>query len=113
MRRTPALESRPMSTRPQGAAATGQPLALFSQATSAMVRAGGDVQLQLARSAGLLQQQAVRQLRQATNPAEVLTVQTALVLAGWQQSMECSQALVHAWRAALETGADPTGSSLH
>lgn len=88
--------------RPETASLASDPLALFSRATSAMVHAGGDVQQHLARSTDALQKQAMRQLRQATNPGEILAVQTALLLAGFQQSVECSQAVATAWREALE-----------
>jgi len=95
---------RPTATsRPTSATLTSEPLALFSRATSAMVRAGGDAQQQWARSTGALQQQAMRQLRQATNPAEILAVQAAFMLAGLQQSMECSQVVANAWRSAFDT----------
>ena len=95
---------RPTATsRPTSATLASEPLALFSRATSAMVRAGGDAQQQWARSTGVLQQQAMRQLRQATNPAEILAVQAAFMLAGLQQSMACSQVVANAWRSALDT----------
>lgn len=90
------------TSRPTAAPLASEPLALFSRATSAIVRAGGDVQQQWARSTDALQKQAMRQLRQATNPGEILAVQTALLLAGLQQSMECSQVVANAWRTALE-----------
>lgn len=46
---------RPTATsRPASATLASEPLALFSRATSAMVRAGGDVQQQWARSTGAL-----------------------------------------------------------
>ncbi|WP_427912704.1 phasin family protein [Ramlibacter sp. MMS24-I3-19] len=94
---------RPIATsRPAPATMASEPLDLFSRATSAMVRAGGDVQQQLARSTGALNQQAMRELRHATNPGEILAVQTALMLAGWQQSMACSRTVANAWRSALE-----------
>lgn len=106
---------RPIATAtslPETAPQASSPLALFSRATSAMVRAGGDVQQQLARSTDALQKQAMQQLRQATNPGEILAVQTALVLASFQQSMECSQVMANAWRSALERR--PSGGpSLH
>jgi hypothetical protein len=102
MRRTATDDSRAHATSKHPAALAGDPLALLSRTTSAMVRAGGDVQQQMARSAGQLQQEAVRELRLATTPADLVTVQAAWMLAGWQQSMQCSQAMAHAWRAALE-----------
>lgn len=100
------------TSRPASAPLASEPLALFSRATSAMVRAGGDVQQQWARSTGALNQQAMRQLRQATNPGEILAVQAALLLAGWQQSMQCSQVVADAWRTALE-GMPRSGPALH
>ena len=90
------------TSRPASAPLASEPLDLFSRATTAMVRAGGDVQQQLARSTGELQQQAMRQLRQATNPAEILAVQAAFMLAGLQQSVQCSQVVANAWRTAFE-----------
>ena len=100
------------TSRPAPAPLASEPLALFSRATSAMVRAGGDVQQQWARSTGALNQQAMRQLRQATNPGEILAVQAAFMLAGIQQSMECSQVVANAWRSAFE-GSSPVGPALH
>ena len=100
------------TSRPASAALASEPLDLFSRATTAMVRAGGDVQQQLARSTGELQQQAMRQLRQATNPAEILAVQAAFMLAGLQQSVECSQVVAHAWRTAFE-GTRRSDPALH
>lgn len=100
------------TSRPASAPLASEPLDLFSRATTAMVRAGGDVQQQLARSTGELQQQAMRQLRQATNPAEILAVQAAFMLAGLQQSVECSQAVANAWRTAFARTPDG-GPALH
>lgn len=97
MRPTAAATSRPGT-----ASLASEPLALFSRATSAMARAGGDVQHQLARSTDALQRQAMLQLRHATTPGEILAVQAALLLASFQQSMECSQAVANAWRDAFE-----------
>jgi hypothetical protein len=102
MQRTATDDSRARAASKRPAAVAGDPVSLLSRTTSALVRAGGDVQEQLARSAGLLQQQAFRELRLATTPADVLTVQAAWMLAGWQQSVQCSQAMANAWRAALE-----------
>lgn len=100
------------TSRPASVTPASEPLALFSRATSAMVRAGGDVQQQWARSTGALQQQAMLQLRQATTPGEILAVQAALLLAGLQQSMECSQVVAEAWRTAL-AGTPRSGPALH
>ena len=100
------------TSRPASAPLASEPLDLFSRATTAMVRAGGDVQQQLARSTGELQQQAMRQLRQATNPAEILAVQAAFMLAGLQQSVQCSQVVANAWRTAFE-GTRRSGPALH
>lgn len=101
MQRTATDDRRATDARQRPAAAAGDPVALFSRATTAMVHAGCDVQQQLARSAGLLQQQAVRELRVATSPADLLTVQAAWMLAGWQQSVQCSQAMAQALRVAF------------
>ena len=104
---------RPTATsRPASEPLASEPLDLFSRATTAMVRAGGDVQQQLARSTGELQQQAMRQLRQATNPAEILAVQAAFMLAGLQQSVQCSQVVANAWRTAFE-GTRRSDPALH
>ena len=104
---------RPIATsRPAPATMASEPLDLFSRATSAMVRAGGDVQQQLARSTGALNQHAMRELRHATNPGEILAVQAAFMLAGIQQSMECSQVVANAWRSAFE-GSSRSGPALH
>lgn len=74
-----------------------QPLAMLSRTTSAMVRATGELQQRMAHSAALLQQEAAHQLRQATSPAELVTLQTALMVAGWQQSIQCTQDFATTW----------------
>ena len=81
--------------------------AAISRATSAMVKATGDLQHSVVRRTDLLQQEAMHQLRMATNPAELMTVQTALLMAGWQHSIQCSTDLANAWFAIGAAGALP------
>lgn len=97
----PSAAQRPARNaldRPIATTGKGQPLAAL---TSAIARAGSDVQQHIARSGGLLQQEAARKLRHATNPAEFFAVQAAFVLASWQQSVECSSIVAQAWTDAL------------
>jgi hypothetical protein len=54
-----------------------------------------------------LQRQAAHELRMATNPAELMAVQTALLMAGWQQSVQCTADLTGAWFALGRAGALP------
>ena len=89
--------------RPTARTAQGQPLAALTRAADTMVRAGSDVQQHIAQSAGLLQQEAARKLRLATNPGEFFAVQAAFMLASWQQSVECSSIVAQAWRDAMGT----------
>ena len=49
----------------------------------------------------------MHQLRMATNPAELMTVQTALMMAGWQHSIQCTTDLANAWFAIGAAGALP------
>ena len=81
----------------------------ISRTTSAMVRATGDLQQSVARHTGQLQREAVHQLRMATNPAELMTVQTALLMAGWQHSIQCTTDLANAWFAIGAAGGLPKG----
>ena len=64
---------------------------------------------ELARRGGVdeLQQEAVHQLRLATNPAELMTVHAALLMAGWQHSIQCSTDIANAWFAIGAAGALP------
>lgn len=79
-----------------------------------MVRTSSDLQQTMARRAGLLQQEAAHQLRMATNPAELVAVQTALLMAGWQHSIQCTSDLANAWFALGAAGATPPkGSKTH
>ena len=96
--------SRVERDRPTARTATqDQPLAALTRAAGSMVRAGGDVQQHIAQSSGLLQQEAARKLRLATNPGEFFAVQAAFMLASWQQSVECSSIVAQAWRDAIGT----------
>jgi hypothetical protein len=106
MSRTPPQRASAPSAAPAAGLANLH-LAMLSRTTGAMVRATGELQQQMARRAGLLQQEAARQLHQATNPAELMTLQTALVMAGWQHSLQCTQDLANAWLALGTAGAQP------
>lgn len=79
----------------------------FKRTTSAMVRATGDLQQSVARHTGQLQREAAHQLRMATNPVELMTVQTALFVAGWQHSIQCTSDLANAWFAIGTAGGLP------
>jgi hypothetical protein len=70
---------------------------------AALVQATGNAM----KSSSHLQQEAVHQLRMATNPAELLSVQAALLMAGWQQSIQVSTDLANAWFALGAAGALP------
>ena len=100
---TTASKPRTPRERPAAVTQAGQPLAAITRATGAVVRAGGDVQQHIAQSTGMLQQEAARKLRLATNPAEFFAVQAAFMLASWQQSVECSGIVAQAWQNALRT----------
>jgi hypothetical protein len=96
-----ASTPRKVRERPIATTQGGQPLAAITRATGAMVRAGSDVQQHIAQSTGVLQQEAARKLRLATNPAEFFAVQAAFMLASWQQSVECTGIMAQAWQDAL------------
>lgn len=81
--------------------------AAIERTASAVVRATGDLQQSMARHTDLLQREAVHQLRMATNPAELMNVQTALMMAGWQHSIQCTTDLANAWFAIGTAGALP------
>jgi hypothetical protein len=79
----------------------------LSRTTSAMVKATGELQQSMARHTGQLQREAVHQLRMATNPVELMNVQTALLMAGWQHSIQCTSDLANAWFAIGTAGGLP------
>ena len=94
--------------RPNAAAQpAGIQQAALSRTTSAMVQATGELQRSVARRTGLLQQEAAHQFRMATNPAEMMAVQAALMMAGWQHSIQCTTDLANAWFAIGTAGAVP------
>ena len=98
----------PVTERPSAAAqVAGLQQAALSRTTSAMVKATGDVQASVARRTGALQQEAAHQFRMATNPAEMVAVQAALLMAGWQHSIQCTTDLANAWFAIGSAGAIP------
>lgn len=103
-------DKRPQDGRPGAAvgveSAQPDPIA---RTTSAMVRATGDLQQSVARHTSQLQREAAHQLRMATNPAELMTVQTALLMAGWQHSIQCTTDLANAWFAIGTAGGLPQG----
>ena len=78
-------------------------------AAAQAVRMQGAAIERVARRTDLLQREAVHQLRLATNPAELMNVQTALVMAGWQHSIQCTTDLANAWFAIGTAGALPAG----
>ncbi len=86
-------------------------LAMVSRTTSAVVRATGDLQQEMARRAELLQKEAAVKLRHATTPVDLVALQTGLVMAGWQQSLQCAQVMTEAWfalgNAGAASGAEP------
>lgn len=106
-----AIATREARAKPRGrraAAPVNEPAAeAIARRTTAMFEAGGDLQQVMARRAGVLQEEAVHQLRMATNPAELMAVQAAMLMAGWQQSLQCSQDVAHAWFALGRAGAVP------
>ena len=97
--------------KPNAAAAAAEPARrqaeAFTRATSAVVKATGELQQTVVRHADELQQEAVHQLRMATNPAELMNVQAALLMAGWQHSIQCTTDLANAWFAIGAAGALP------
>jgi hypothetical protein len=74
-------------------------LAVLSRTASAVMRATGDAQQQIAQRTVRLQQEAVQKLRTAVTPGEIVAVQSALFVAGWQHSLQCSQDLARVWMA--------------
>ena len=85
----PAATSRPVPAE--------HPAALMARRTSALVKATGAAQESITLRAGQLQQEAAHQLRLATNPVEVMAVQTAMLMAGWQHSVQCTADVANAW----------------
>lgn len=104
----PRNHRRSREDRPQAAAEVARRQgAAIERTASAMVRATDELQRSVTRHTDLLQQEAMHQLRLATNPAELMTVQTALVMAGWQHSIQCTTDLANAWFAIGAAGALP------
>lgn len=105
---SPRGEKSPREDKPNAAAEVVRMQgAALGRTASAVVQATGDLQKSVARHTDLLQQEAVHQLRMATNPAELMTVQTALLMAGWQHSIQCTTDLANAWFAIGTAGALP------
>lgn len=108
---TPRSHRNAGKDRPSAAAVAAEPARLqreaFSRATSAVVKATGELQQSVARHTDELQQEAVHQLRLATNPAELMAVQAALLMAGWQHSIQCTTDIANAWFAIGAAGALP------
>lgn len=101
MARSTAIHSQPAThaATPDPAALANAQLAALSRAASAVVRATGDAQQQIAQRTTLLQKEAALKMRQAVTPGEIVAVQTALFVAGWQHSLQCSQDLARVWMA--------------
>ena len=105
---SPRGEKSPREDKPNAAAEVVRMQgAAIERTASAVVKATGDLQQSVARHTDLLQQEAMHQLRMATNPAELMTVQTALMVAGWQHSIQCTTDLANAWFAIGTAGALP------
>ena len=108
---TPRSHRNPGKEVTAAAAVAAEPVRLqqeaFSRATSAVVKATGELQQSVVRHTDELQQEAVHQLRLATNPAELMTVHAALLMAGWQHSIQCSTDIANAWFAIGAAGALP------
>ncbi len=95
----PAAPSRPQ--------AADHPAAAVARRTSALVQATGELQSGMARRSAQLQQEAAHQLRMATNPAELINVQAAMLMAGWQHSLQCTSDLARTWFSLGVAGALP------
>lgn len=80
--------------------------AALARSTTSMVQAGGAM---LSRG-GQLQREAAHQMRLATNPAELVAVQAAWLMASWQHSLQCTTDLANAWFAVGAAGAVPRRS---
>lgn len=110
-------ERAPRETRTERPNAAAQAARLqgaaLSRTTSAMVKATGDLQQSVVRRTGLLQKEAAHQFRLATNPAEMVAVQAALMMAGWQHSIQCTTDLANAWFAIGTAGAVPKAGDRH
>ncbi|TFZ06351.1 hypothetical protein EZ313_06810 [Ramlibacter henchirensis] len=91
-------------------AAAESQAAAFSRASSAVAKVTGNLQQSMVRHTGQLQQEAVHQLRMATNPVELMNVQAALLMAGWQHSIQCTTDVANAWFAIGAAGALPRQS---
>ena len=98
----PAAPSRTQSSEHAVAAA--------ARRTSALVQATGELQKGMVKRSAQLQQEAAHQLRMATNPAELMNVQAAILMAGWQHSVQCTSDLARTWFSLGMAGALPRRS---
>jgi hypothetical protein len=76
-----------------------QQMATLAENASAAFRASEvlqQVQLQSAQRVALLHQQAAEKLREVSNPGELLSVQSGLMLSGWQETAQYCQELAAA-----------------
>jgi len=102
-----------MTRRTERPAATSRsrqvedPAAAVARRTSELVQATGEWQSGMARRSAQLQQEAAHQLRMATNPAELMNVQAAILMAGWQHSVQCTSDLARTWFSLGMAGAVP------
>lgn len=85
----PAATSRPVTAE--------HPAAAIARRTSALVRATDAAQESISLRTGQLQKEAAHQLRLATSPAEMMAVQAAMLMAGWQHSVQCAADMASAW----------------
>lgn len=103
----PAATSRPVTA--------AHPAAAIARRTSTLVKATGAAQESITLRTGQLQQEAAQQLRLATNPVEVMAVQAAMLMAGWQHSVQCTADMANAWFSVGMAGGLPkrTGDNQH
>lgn len=91
----------------QARTSTQHAAATAARRASAVVQATGQLQEGMARRTAQLHREAAHQLRMATNPVELMNVQAAMLMAGWQHSVQCTTDLARTWFALGAAGALP------
>ena len=101
------MRRQPNPDKPTSARAERGAAAAVARGTSALAHAGEGWQRSMLSRGGQLQREAAHQLRLATNPAELVAVQAAWMMASWQHSVQCTADLANAWFAVGAAGALP------
>lgn len=86
-------ETNPSAAQQNATELALQHLASLTRTASALYSETGAMQRDMLRRSAALQREAARELARAVHPGEVLNVQAAYAVAGWQQMVDFSREL--------------------